>query len=97
MAELKDHQQQETEGRLQVHSGLMLLAHAFEPLKVHNLKAPMWGTYCNQDKTLSEGLPTESNFSFLLKTQDLARAKEALCARSALGCLVTSSTGLLVE
>ena len=41
MVELKDCQQQETEGKLQFHSGLMLLYCTFAFLKVHNMKVHM--------------------------------------------------------
>ena len=41
MAALKDHQQQEMEGRLQAHSCLMLMALAFMSLKVPHLNVPM--------------------------------------------------------
>lgn len=43
----------------------------------------MQGTSCNQNKTLSEGLLTPSNFSLLLKTQDLAGGLGgSVCVRS---------------
>ena len=70
----KDQQQPEMEGRLQAHTCLMPTARAFMSLKVPNLEVPMQGTSCNQNKTLSEGLLIASNFSLLLKTQDLAGA-----------------------
>ena len=38
MAGLKDHQQQETEGKMQFHSCLTLTERTFESLKVHSLK-----------------------------------------------------------
>ena len=38
MVELKDRQQQETEGKLQFHSRLTLTEHKFASLKVRNLK-----------------------------------------------------------
>ena len=38
MVELKGHQQQEMEGKLQFHVCLMLMEHTFASLKVHNLK-----------------------------------------------------------
>ena len=41
MAELKHRQQQETEGKLQFHSHLMLMEHTFASLKVCNFKVPM--------------------------------------------------------
>ena len=39
--ELKDHQQEETEGKLQLHSRLMLVQRMFAFLKVCNLKVHM--------------------------------------------------------
>ena len=39
--ELKDHQQQEMEGKMQFHSCLMLVECMFTCLKVLNLKIPM--------------------------------------------------------
>ena len=44
--ELKDHQQEETEGKLQLHSRLMLMEHTFSLLKVCILKVHMQKTYC---------------------------------------------------
>ena len=44
MVELKDHQQQEMEGKLQFHSRLTLIENTFASF--HNLKVCMWGTYC---------------------------------------------------
>ena len=41
MVELKDRQQQETEGKLQFHSRLKSMERVFESLKVHNLKVRM--------------------------------------------------------
>ena len=46
MAELKDRQQQETEGERQFHSCLTLMERTFASLEVHNLKIHVWGTYC---------------------------------------------------
>ena len=44
MVELKDHQQQEMEGKLQFHSRLMLMERMFASLKVLNFKVRVWGT-----------------------------------------------------
>ena len=41
MVELKDHQQQEMEGKLQFYSHLTLMEHTFASLKVHNVKICM--------------------------------------------------------
>ena len=41
MAEQKDHQQQEMEGKLQFHSCLMLMERTFASLKINNLKVCM--------------------------------------------------------
>ena len=41
MVELKGHQQQETEGKLQFHSSLSLMERIFASLKAHNLKICM--------------------------------------------------------
>ena len=38
MVELKDHQQEETEGKMQQQSRLILMERTFASLKVHNLK-----------------------------------------------------------
>ena len=38
MAELKDHQQEETEGKIQHQSRLILMEHTFASFKFHNLK-----------------------------------------------------------
>ena len=46
MVELKDCQQYENEGRLQLHSSLTLMEHTFTSLKVHNQKICMQRTYC---------------------------------------------------
>ena len=43
MAELKDRQQQEMEGKLRFYSHLMLMEHSFTSLEVHNQKIYMWG------------------------------------------------------
>ena len=45
MAELKDCQQQETEGTLQFHSRLMLMDHRLQFATCCNLKVHMWGSY----------------------------------------------------
>ena len=44
MVELKD--RLEMEGKLQLHSHLMLMEHKFASLKVFSLKVLMQGTYC---------------------------------------------------
>ena len=41
----EDHQQQETEGKLQFHSRLTLMDHMFTSLKFCNLKVCTWGAY----------------------------------------------------
>ena len=46
MVELKDRQQQETEGKLQCHSRLTLMECTFISLQVCNWKVHMWGAYC---------------------------------------------------
>ena len=45
MVELKDHQPEEMEGKLQFHSRLTWMECTFAPLKVRNLKVHMQGTY----------------------------------------------------
>ena len=45
MVELKDRQQQETEGRLQLPSHVMVMECMFTSLKVHNLKVHIQVTY----------------------------------------------------
>ena len=46
MVELKDCQQQEIKGKLQLHSHLTFTACTFASLKVCNLKVAMYRTYC---------------------------------------------------
>ena len=48
MAELKDHQKEETEGKLQFLPCLTLVQCTFASLKVHNLKVSMQRTHCIQ-------------------------------------------------
>ena len=43
MVELKDHQQEETEGKMQQQSRLILMERTFASLKVHNLKVATVG------------------------------------------------------
>ena len=45
MVELKDRQQQEAEGRLQLPSHVMVMECMFTSLKVHNLKVHIQETY----------------------------------------------------
>lgn len=45
MVELKDRQQQETEGRLQLPSRVMVMEGMFTSLKVHTLKVHIRETY----------------------------------------------------
>ena len=46
MAELKDHQQEEMESKLQFHLCLTLREHMLASFKVHNSKSHMQETYC---------------------------------------------------
>ena len=56
MVELKDHQQEEMEGKLQFHSGLMLIELMFTSLKVLNVKVRMQGTYCSPKAQILQAL-----------------------------------------
>ena len=54
MLELKGHQQQETEGKLQFHSRLTLMQCTFVSLKVSTLKVRVQGIYCTEDSKAAE-------------------------------------------
>ena len=57
MVELKDRQQQETEGKLHFHSG--------QTLKVCNLKVHMWGAYCNAKELIFQDVQAQGLYEAL--------------------------------
>ena len=64
MVELKDHQQQETEGKLQIYSGLMLMAQALIPGRIQ-FCLPSW----KNDPVVQSGSTIKATsllFSYLL-------------------------------
>lgn len=66
MVELKIHQLEEMEGKLQFHSYPTLMEHTFASLKVHTLKVHMSGIYC----TCSPRQVSGSFCGFLPRSQE---------------------------